>query len=320
MVNIETNGRFRRQSHFSLFVVALAGIIFAVSIDAFAAPPLLIDADAQYAFAQKLFQQQDYDTGIAEFQRFIHFFPQDDRVPEAEAYIGQAQLRAGQYKKAIRSFETLIDKYEGHPQAVSAFFHISDCFLRLEDPQQAIITLQNLARMTNDPEVLNETYYRMGWIAIDIGKLSQATGIFKKIGEEFSQENGIDALIEELSSQKPITRKNPTLAGMLSIVPGTGQLYCGRYRDALSAFIVNGGLIWAAVESFEKEFYALGATITFFEFGFYTGNIYGAMTSAHKYNQRQIQNNSRKLRKQYYMGLLPIRDNNGIMLSFQYVY
>ncbi len=301
-------------------LTAFAGIIFAASINSFAAPPLFIDADAQFAFAQKLFQQQDYDASINEYQRFLYFFPEDARVPEAVTNIGQAQLNNGRYQKAIRSFETVIDNYEEHPQAISAYFHISDCYLRLENPQQAIITLQNLIRITKDSEVLDNAYYQMGWIAIDIGNLPQAAAIFNRTGTEFNQKNHIDALIQDLISQRSIDQKNPTLAGVMSIIPGAGQLYCGRYRDALSAFIVNGGLIWAAVDSFDKEFYALGATISFFEFGFYTANIYGAVTSAHKYNQRQIQINARKLRKQYQIGLLPILDDNGIMLSFQYVY
>ena len=41
------------------------------------------------------------------------------------------------------------------------------------------------------------------------------------------------------------------------------------------------------MESFDKELYALGAVISVVEFGFYAGNIYGAVGSAHKYNKLQ---------------------------------
>jgi hypothetical protein len=68
-------------------------------------------------------------------------------------------------------------------------------------------------------------------------------------------------------------------------VPGGGQLYCARYQDALTAFLINAGLIWAAWEAFDNELYALGGVIGFVEFGFYAGNIYSASASAHKYNR-----------------------------------
>ena len=121
-------------------------------------------------------------------------------------------------------------------------------------------------------------------------------------------------------SGRRIPYGQPKLAGVLSVIPGAGQLYCGRYKDALSAFIVNGGLIWAAVESFDNELYALGTTISIFGFGFYTGNIYGAITSAHKYNQVQTQKYIRQLQKQYHIGLLSPSKNDGIMLTFQYIF
>lgn len=41
---------------------------------------------------------------------------------------------------------------------------------------------------------------------------------------------------EELEKEKQIARKNPRLAGFLSILPGAGQFYCERYQDALVAF------------------------------------------------------------------------------------
>jgi hypothetical protein len=90
---------------------------------------------------------------------------------------------------------------------------------------------------------------------------------------------------------------------LLSIVPGGGQLYCNRYQDAMTAFLINAGLIWAAWEAFDNEQYALGSVISFVEFGFYAGNIYGAVSSAHKYNRDRIAEFRERLNQRRQMSL-----------------
>jgi hypothetical protein len=69
----------------------------------------------------------------------------------------------------------------------------------------------------------------------------------------------------ELDKKLPIKRKNPTTAGLLSIIPGAGHLYCERKRDALISFFLNGAMIYAAYEAFDHDLDVLGGIITFFE-------------------------------------------------------
>jgi hypothetical protein len=46
-------------------------------------------------------------------------------------------------------------------------------------------------------------------------------------------------------------------------------------------------MIYAAYEAFDHDNEGLGGLITFFEIGLYSGNIYSAVNSAHKYNRKQ---------------------------------
>ena len=108
---------------------------------------------------------------------------------------------------------------------------------------------------------------------------------FGEISPDNQKRYGVMQVRRSLGESDSIPRKNPTIAGLLSVVPGAGQIYVGRYKDALTAFIVNAGLILATVEAFDNELYALGGVIGFVEFGFYAGNIYGTVSSAHKYNR-----------------------------------
>jgi hypothetical protein len=87
-----------------------------------------------------------------------------------------------------------------------------------------------------------------------------------------------------------VPQKSPGMAGVLAaVLPGAGHLYCERYRDAAIAFLLNGAFIWGIVESFEHDNYVVGGILTFFELGWYSGNIYSAVASAHKYNRKMKQ-------------------------------
>ena len=52
-----------------------------------------------------------------------------------------------------------------------------------------------------------------------------------------------------------------------------------------ASFLFNTGMICAACLAFDHDNPALGSVIAFVETGFYSGNIYGSITAAHKYNK-----------------------------------
>jgi hypothetical protein len=146
------------------------------------------------------------------------------------------------------------------------------------------------------------------------------TGQFSKISIKNKNKYRLKRLTEELNNKKFISQKNPRLAGILSVIPGAGYAYCERYQDALIAFLLNGGLIYAAYESFEDHNHALGGVIAFVEFGFYTGNIYGAVTSAHKYNRKQTSRFIEQLKNNAKINVSADVENKGVCLALEFVF
>jgi TM2 domain-containing membrane protein YozV len=157
----------------------------------------------------------------------------------------------------------------------------------------------------------------MGWIHVESGAWPQAADAFEAIQAPNRSRFRIDELTASLAAHGDIAYKNPSLAGFLSIVPGAGQLYCRRPKDALIAFGVNTVFILAAIEAFNNELYAMGSLLTIAELGFYTGNIYNAVSSAHKYNRKQTEDFIRDLRQRHTPGisLPPVIRTNGVILS-----
>jgi len=281
---------------------------------------MVIDADKQFEFAQHLFSNQKYDKAIGEFQRFIYFFPQDDRVELAIYQIGMAYFNSERFKEAVDSFQALIDRFGETDLGIKSYLRISASHMQLNASGQAIINLQNLITVTADENIKDEAHYRIGWIYLETANWEKARYYFSKISAQNRPKYKLKRLSADLGQEKLIPQKNPELAGFLSIIPGGGFLYCERYQDALIAFLLNGALMFAAYESFEDDNNALGGVLAFVGFGFYAGNIYGAVASAHKYNRSQTSGFIKKLKTKHKLSLSADLQNKGVCLTLKFAF
>jgi TolA-binding protein len=255
---------------------------------ALALPPALsISASQQYEFAEFLFRNGQYLRAAEEFERFVFFFPTDERYRNAEFKMAEAFRLSGDYTAAIRTFQKLTKmKDDGLDYiAVESYFRMAESYLSLGSANQALLQLHNLLQLSEDIRTTDRAYYRIGWIAVSNADWDNARRVWGRISDHGHLPK--DRLIAALEQSAQIPRKSPTVAGSLSIVPGLGQIYLGRYQDAAVALIISGGTLWAAYEAFDKDLPVLGAMLTLVGAGFYTGNIYSAVSGAHKYNRRQ---------------------------------
>lgn len=271
------------------------------------ATPLIIDAQQQYQFAQQLFDEGRFKRAAEEFERFAFFFPDAPQRRIALYNAGHSFLRAGDPVTALQRFNGLIDQGILDSVAVDTYFMTAECYLMLNNPNQAVLQLHNLIMLSEDTAVKDRAYLRIAWILIEQMDWPGARRALSSMSTAARQEQQIEALEKQLAKADHLPRKTPALAGTLSIIPGAGQLYCGRYEDALAALIVNGGLFWAAYESFDNDLNALGGLLTLAGLGFYAGNIYGAVSSAHKYNQRERKSFIEQLRQHLTIDIKPNR-------------
>ncbi len=81
--------------------------------------------------------------------------------------------------------------------------------------------------------------------------------------------------------------KSPALAGVLSaVIPGSGKMYAGRFKDGLFSLALVGLCGVVAYEGFHHSGWKSVQGILFgsLAFGFYGGNIYGSVLAAHQDN------------------------------------
>lgn len=277
---------------------------------------LTINAEQQYRFAMGYFNQNQYFKAIAEFERFIYFFPDNPKVDDAKYHIGIAYYESGRFREAIDPLSEVAEKSPDQRLRTRALFRLSETFINLANYQSAITLLDHVAETAKKSVIRDEAHYRAGWVYLKLEQIETGRQRFRLISPQNQHLFRVQELEKELSQDHLYSEKNPRLAGFLSILPGAGFAYCERYQDALVAFLLNTGLILAAYESFDSGNEALGSLIAFVGAGFYTGNIYGAVASAHKYNRDFHQRFLDQLKAKTQVILSVVPENQGIVLGF----
>lgn len=279
-----------------------------------------IDAHQQMEYADQLFDQGQYRRAAEEYQRFTFFFPDNPNWRQAVLRSGQAFLRAVDPNLALSQFKQLMDTFDPDALAIEAYFMSVECYLQFKSTTQAIAQLHNIITLVEADNVKDRAYHRLGWIYIELADWRGARQAIERISDSGRRRLRVDELDAALSHASFLARKSPALAGTLAIIPGAGQLYCHRYEDALIALLVNVGLFWSAYDAYDKEQYGLGSLLTFVGLGFYSGNIYGAITDAHKYNQLRRHEYMDRLKRDYLIESVPTpqASTNGVFLSLQF--
>ncbi len=301
------------------FVVLIIHIFVIPGFRSYAGSLLVIDSDQQFKYAEALFNSGDFEDAAAEYKRFVYFFPNDERVEQAEFNIGMSFLNSRQYPMAINAFTDLIDKYRDTPFSIQSYIMISRCYIQLNKPDEAAVSLHNVLNLTDDPNARDESNYRLGWIYLENARWEKARSTFNHISMPNREKYKLQRLVIELDRKDSlIDKKNPAAAGFLSIIPGAGYLYCKRYKDALVAFIANAVFAYAAYESFDDDHYAVGGIFSFIGLGFYGGNILGATAAAHKYNRLQTGRFIDHLKQNMRINLSSDLQKKRVLLSVEY--
>ena len=92
--------------------------------------------------------------------------------------------------------------------------------------------------------------------------------------------------IQLLTQMQRAKYKSPTLARVLSIIPGGGYLYTKHTGSAITSLVMNSLLAYATYTSIKSENYGLASICGFLSLSFYFGNINGAGRSAIRYNEK----------------------------------
>ncbi|MFP4000196.1 MAG: tetratricopeptide repeat protein [Desulfobacterales bacterium] len=278
---------------------------------------LCFSPEAVYEFAEKNYKSADYLAAAIEFKRFVHFFPDHSKASEAGFKAGMSYFQIPRYGDAINAFELVAKRFAESQYAVDAMFMISRCHAGMNNIKEAIHTLDAVAVRAPDQKDRDRAFYNMGRLRLESGELARARAAFDKVSHESRDEFHVDEILRDLDDSDRIPVKSPVIAGLFSIVPGGGYLYCGRYREAATAFFLTAGLAAASWEAFDNDLHAIGGLAALAGAGFYGGGALGAVSSAHKYNRQSYRDYMRQRsgssgQSPFFLGISP----DSVMVSF----
>ncbi len=253
------------------------------------APALPSEGEAArlFAFAGALMEEADYYRAITEYKRFLSYFPVDDRVPLCRLNIAVAYRKGGKSDLAVGAFRDVVQRYPGADVAERAAYEIGMTQFQSGLYQSAADTFAAFLAAYGGSVRRDGARLHQGWSLVHLWQLEQAADAFEAVSAGSLHRPFAQALAGELRANVKIPRKSPFLAGALSaVIPGTGQIYTQRFTEGVTSFILNGTFIWAIVELFGHGNEVAGVLLGFFESGWYSGGIYGAVNDAHKFNRR----------------------------------
>lgn len=272
----------------------------------FLASPLAAQCDP-LSFADQLAAEGDHYRAITEYKRFLHDHPTDPRASRARLAIALSLLAGERWGQADKALETVWTKHPRSPQAHRARrLHAAAAYQR-EDYLTARDRYRELAQNSSEASAARAL----------AGLSSLRRDDPAAAAEDFSAApllRRVD-LLQGLAEYQALPRKSPQLAGTLSaLLPGAGQLYTERPRQAGIAFALNTVFIYGAVEAWDNDNHALAALLGLVELGWYGGNIYNAMNNAHQFNRRTQHNFLDRLEQRF--NLAP-RKSSTLQLQLQ---
>jgi len=282
---------------------------------------VIIEEHSQFNLAQLFFHEEDYFRAITEYKRFIYFFPQSSLLEMAYFKVGEAHYKGERWKDAIDAFEKLREKFPQGDITDRSYYFSGMSYFHQKNYNYSRKYFKKIIRLTKENKLLNDARLQIALSWIEEEKWQNALDSIGEIDEESSLRGFADNIAFGLDEIDKLPLKSPVIAGTLAaVVPGSGHFYTGRKKDGITAFLINGAFIWGAIESYNNENYAVAGILTFFELGWYLGNIYSAVGSAHKYNKRMKDGYIRNLydRKGLSLHIDPVNKSYCLRFGFRF--
>jgi tetratricopeptide (TPR) repeat protein len=235
------------------------------------------------SFADKLFDQTEYYRAITEYERALYF---DCKNINDSIYcyyqIIKSYYRGKEFDNAvsfIRSNRSQIDK--NLEIATKLNYYTGICYLKLEMPSFSLYYFEKDSSYAKSKLFSGISHlYLHNWECAQTKFLS----VLNSDDTEVAKIAGI--MLEYCNGGRKTGRKNPYLAGSLSIIPGLGYLYTKHYQSALSAFTLNLLLFGSSYEFQYRGYKVVSITALAFAIAWYIGNIFGSVSSANRLNEK----------------------------------
>lgn len=250
---------------------------------------LLLFAQAPIDFADYLYNQGDYRRAALEYERIGFALADTSTSSYALLKAGSALLKAGDAGRAEKVFEFGARNLPSIPE-----FHYG--LLRAEFALADYDAVGQLAQRLDATRYETQgAIYHSFVLALQGRPDSAARKLSTLPGHPL-----IDETVSLLNT--PLKHRSPWLsAGFSTLLPGAGQVYCGRWGDAWQSFSITAVFAGAALYYFvfspdTTAGNTVKGVVTASLGGlFWLGNVYGAANAALDYNDFEVRKRETQL-------------------------
>lgn len=273
-------------------IIWLLGIVVAVF-----AHPVYADTDGNnnplssyvlddYTYGQYLFAQRDYYRAISAFKRSLYFNRGKVSTEEINYRIALSYFAAERYDKAVGAFHSFREEFPN-----STFRGMADLYIgRSWDISGNRELARNIFTRVIDEngDAADDVTLALAWSYAQDRKWKETVEVFDQLKLEFPESEFAQISAESSADIKnsSVQRKSVWLAAVLSVMPGGGQLYAGRYADAFNSLLIIGVSAGLAVKGSNLNSGLTRASL-FIGTSFYVGNLYGGINAALQYNKEK---------------------------------
>lgn len=242
------------------------------------------DASSVLAFGDHLFERGDYYRAITEYERFLFLTPTNPAGAHARFQIGMCYYR-GEKWTAARDYLNDLKEHTTDPRVWRL---LGETYYRLGQYAKAESTLGEFMKRFPEAPDVDEVRLLHGLCLLRFGNADWAREAWLSTPTSSPQRASAEVLARDAHEYGRVPLKSPGVAGTLSaLLPGAGQLYVDRPRDALVSFLLNGATVAGALAAFNNDEEVAGALLCLLELSWYSGNINNAVTGAHTTNTRR---------------------------------
>lgn len=287
------NKKKRSQEYLSLILIF--PLLILIHINVF--------AQSQMDYADFLMKEQDYFRAISVYKHIMYFSNDFETKNLCLLKIAKAYYKSNRFKASIKYLSTL----QNQQQLPDSYFNRAQIYLGLNYYGLKVHTMaEDYFRKAVPTDTTGFCLYYLALLELEKENWRGASKSYEQVFQKFGLKE-IGTLAKQLSEESlkgiNISSKNPYLATFLStILPGSGQLYCRHYFDAIQAFLSVGAFAFAsyAAYRYDKNFNNnylntyIAISITSL---FHIGNIIGAQRTASYYNLKQRQRFLERIRE-----------------------
>jgi TolA-binding protein len=275
-------------------------------------------ADQLLIFAEQLMREGEYFRAITEYRRFLFYYPDDPRRAMVHFSIGLAFYRGESYVEALQTFQEVTKRYPNTAYGKQAWLWQGESLIRRGQYTTAEQLYTEITERFPHDKIGQQARYQRAWTLLYRRQWRDAATQFQQVPPDSDLYQSAQLLTQEALVGERLPTKSPVLAGLFSgILPGSGQLYNGRLGDALLAFFLNTLFIIGAVEAVHSNAPAVAGILSFFEAGWYAGNVYGAINGANKYNRHTTEMFLRNLDNRFHFVLPETRHTPMLGVQFR---